>query len=386
MNRAFWLRLHGDERGQLIPLFMLGIMTLVFLVTMIINTGRQMNDKTLVQNGADAVVITHANWVARSLNVISMNNAGITQAFSTAVLAAALASISDESGAETLSRRARQSLEAAYALERMNRIIVDQFPAFSAGVAGGVAARNGTDRPIFYAGFDDPSYYTGYRKRKETRFNSTPLPVEEVALGGMPYLCITGVSGTPSQPNPDANWNFGAYGYPRDTGPFTWGRQQVAGNIENLLLQLQFLSTVDELWEEGCESRALFGERPLSLYRIKQAPAASGRLAGQRDRWGILAFARHRRSGGAALPRVFSNPPGAQYGLAQAEIYNEAGYDLYSQDWRARLVPARLLAAGGHRGRILEAVRGVPRKTGYPKLHDFLARVSSGDLAQYVTH
>lgn len=385
MNGAFWRRLHNDERGQLIPLFMLGIMTLVFLVTMIINTGRQMNDKTLAQNGADAVVITHANWIARSLNVISMNNAAITQAFSTAVLAAALASISGESGAETFSRKARQSLEAAFALERMNRIIVGQFPAFSAGIAGSIAARNGVDAPILYAGFDDPTYYTGYRKKKETRFNSTPLPVEEVTLQGPPYLCITGVSGTPGQPNPDLNWNFGQYGYPPDTGPFTWGRQQVATNIKDLLLQLQFLSTVDDIWEDGCESRSLFGERPLSLYRIKGPPPATGRLGGMRNRWSVIAFTRYRRSGAAVLPSRFTNPPGAKYGLAQAEIYNDAGYDLYSQEWRAKLVPARLLA-GEHRGRILDAVRGVPKKSGYPKLHEFLAQVSPGDLEEYVAH
>jgi hypothetical protein len=74
-------RLHSDEGGQVLWFFVLTIAALVMLVAFVFNTGKQVTRKIEMQNAVDTAAISGATWVARGLNVMSMNNVAMTQTF-----------------------------------------------------------------------------------------------------------------------------------------------------------------------------------------------------------------------------------------------------------------------------------------------------------------
>lgn len=83
-------RFHADRRGSYTLISVFGAIPFVFLVLQILNVGSVNLDRMRAQNAADALAQTHAQWTARSLNTISMNNVAMTQAATVAVGSAAL--------------------------------------------------------------------------------------------------------------------------------------------------------------------------------------------------------------------------------------------------------------------------------------------------------
>jgi hypothetical protein len=80
---------HDDESGQIVPLFMLILIPLFMLAVWILNTGNQLDTKMNVQNSADSAVLTQAAWMARTMNVMAMNNVGISQSASSIAVSTA---------------------------------------------------------------------------------------------------------------------------------------------------------------------------------------------------------------------------------------------------------------------------------------------------------
>ncbi|MBL7133379.1 MAG: Tad domain-containing protein [Phycisphaerae bacterium] len=60
--------------GQVLVLTLLAMTLLVALIFYVYNVGDQVNRRTALQNVADATAISGAGWIARSMNVIAMNN------------------------------------------------------------------------------------------------------------------------------------------------------------------------------------------------------------------------------------------------------------------------------------------------------------------------
>ncbi len=179
------------EDGQIVVLMMLGMVSMVVLVVWLMNTGNLLARKIEVQNAADAHAITQASWTARSLNVMSMNQTGMTQALSVNVVGLALTQTLTEATAilldliydacvtvpypanlitcpaanlaylpayiSLINISARDPLGAggryrrvARALSAMNDHIVDEFPRFSGRVSSALAVENAVDGPVFY--------------------------------------------------------------------------------------------------------------------------------------------------------------------------------------------------------------------------------------------
>jgi len=373
-------RLHQDDSGQIVPLFIFGALTLVFVVLLILNTGRQTQQRIEVQNAADAAVMTQASWVARSLNIISLNNTAITQAFATAALATAWSDFKQLMPGNAYQRMAFRSMRMVHSLEAMNRKLVDNFSSFSAMLALDLAGKNGmSDAPVFYAGYDHPRYSDGMRGAPSTRYYSTPLPVV-ATVDSPPYLCLSGELGTLSAPMPYLNYNFQQYGYPLDQGPFVTGRRHLLNRIPILLFlkRIEFRSNADDLWADRCSQSGLV------LFEVANPPEPFGPLGEARDNWSIIAFTRSNEQR-MVLPAKFPNPAGAYFGFAQAEIYNAANYDLYSQDWHARLVPARLLS-GARRSAVLQAIAPPSSRGGFAPLYSLLSAINPDDMEQYIAH
>ena len=120
----------------------------------------------------------------------------------------------------------------------------------------------------------------------------------------------------------------------------------------------------------------------LSMYRISDRPRilVPFRPPPQRTRDTLSIVAVTRRRGGAAVvPERFRNPPETAYGYAQAEVYtDQTAHDLFTQDWRARLVPARLMET--KRTDIERSVQP------YPDLKRLIGALSSRDLGDVNAH
>lgn len=69
------------QRGQIVALTMFLAIPALLTLAYILNGGAIAYRKTEMQNATDTAVLTQAAWVARSLNVMSMNNTAMTQSF-----------------------------------------------------------------------------------------------------------------------------------------------------------------------------------------------------------------------------------------------------------------------------------------------------------------
>lgn len=66
--------LHEDDGGQISALAVLAAAAFACLLLLVINTGFATSGKIEMQNAADASVLSGATWMARGLNIISVNN------------------------------------------------------------------------------------------------------------------------------------------------------------------------------------------------------------------------------------------------------------------------------------------------------------------------
>ncbi len=64
----------GRRQGQILVITLLAMTLLVGLIFYVYNVGDQVNRRLELQNAADAAAISGAAWMARSMNVIAMNN------------------------------------------------------------------------------------------------------------------------------------------------------------------------------------------------------------------------------------------------------------------------------------------------------------------------
>ena len=63
-----------SRSGQVLVIAIIAMTLLVGLIFYVYNTGDQVNRRLELQNTADSVVISGAGWMARSMNVVAMNN------------------------------------------------------------------------------------------------------------------------------------------------------------------------------------------------------------------------------------------------------------------------------------------------------------------------
>ncbi|HEV3037080.1 MAG TPA: pilus assembly protein TadG-related protein [Candidatus Angelobacter sp.] len=82
MRAMIWQRLqrlHSDESGQVLWIFVVSGLALVVLAALVFNTGKQATRRMEMQNAVDASAVSGAMWFARGMNVISMDNVAMTE-------------------------------------------------------------------------------------------------------------------------------------------------------------------------------------------------------------------------------------------------------------------------------------------------------------------
>lgn len=73
-----WRRRH-NRSGQILVIVLLGMVLLAGLIVYVVNVGTQVNNRLGMQNAADSAAISGATWMARSMNLIAMNNVAQTR-------------------------------------------------------------------------------------------------------------------------------------------------------------------------------------------------------------------------------------------------------------------------------------------------------------------
>ena len=71
---SFLSRVHRDERGAISVLSVFAIFMFTILLVLIVNVGRQIDDKLRMQNAADAAAYSGASVIARGMNSIAFSN------------------------------------------------------------------------------------------------------------------------------------------------------------------------------------------------------------------------------------------------------------------------------------------------------------------------
>lgn len=391
--------------GQMLPLFVFGLLALLVFIVAIIDTGRLTNRRIEAQNAADAAAMTQATEIARALNIVSMNNVAITQTVAVNISLTALMPVLMEATVNTLRkaqeyiaccetvlgclacgpaswdlfwrvalplgrlhrenpyRKLWESHQAAVALSNMNRRIVDGFEARTAKLQDQILETNGVaGRVAFYAEFPG-----GPPKLRR----ATALPVVRARFDLLAPLCASGDYGTPEAPELFAN--FAEHGYPRGQGPYAIARDGIDAAITPPVRALggfphfaptsrTFREIVDLLWPVSCRVPTLTGPYPreVAIYKASRAPLLGRPWLVKRDDWSVLAVIESPDAGAVLMPGTLQNSHRAIWALAQAEVRNGVSYDLYTQDWHAKLVPARL-ATGTAAARVVEAFAAMPR-------------------------
>ena len=276
--------------------------------------------------------------------------------------------------------------DMAVALSQMNDYIVEDSRELAKEMMEEISDVNGIDS------FDDDLLlYAVFAVEENGTKDPYQLPVDPVdfseGLSGIGReLCKTGYFGT-SVMDPTAtlvglDYNFFLHGYPSGlpagsdavgTGPYPLGRDSAAEalkqpreglehwlherhrELEDAVDAARFYHEdeggrlIEIAYPAACATRSVVTVsgnpfRTLSMYRARN-PRGFQEYENleSRSRWSLLAFARWTDAQPIMMPGWFASDPRTVIGSSQAEIYNSVWYDLYTQDWNAKLTPLHAL-------------------------------------------
>lgn len=257
-------RLHGDRDAALAAAFGFILLFFAWGMAATLNTGQVAYDKIRVQNAADAIALAHAEQAARDLNVMSMNNTGLTQMLVVSAVSFTLAeTIADIEARAALAQLqiarsavrcgpnkfclaahaaaaaqvasvqiAAAAIFARYrpdrgfstsqrlidAFNRMNDFLVRSFPRRSGELVRLLLDENGADAVFVYP----PCSSGGGSECRGGLNEGGDLPVSRQGMGALAAyreVCVGAEQGSDGQGRTD----FLAHGYPQGRGPYTAG-------------------------------------------------------------------------------------------------------------------------------------------------------------------
>ena len=98
---------YQNRKGAVLLITIIGLTAFVGLIFFVLNLGTQINRRISAQNSADSAVISGSGWIAKSMNVIAMNNVTTTRLIALvcvmdALPVAAEMTIAEETGAQKI--------------------------------------------------------------------------------------------------------------------------------------------------------------------------------------------------------------------------------------------------------------------------------------------
>ena len=267
-------RLHQDRSASIMPLILAAMLIFMMSIALILNNGQSVTDKTRTQNGADAAAMLQADWAARHLNILSMNNTALTQMFTAMVVSATVAEAVINIGGRAAGTAAQIGNKAAdycpklgfwplvlacgafyvavaapalatswkavhywndyqpmngakvaknaiTALNKFNDLLAESFAARVGSAVRESLAPNDIDSVFYFP----PCVSGSPGCRADRQIEGPSLPAEPGGPAAMLELCEAASSGTSG----GRRGNFSHLGYPGGKGPYTAG-----GSSKNL--------------------------------------------------------------------------------------------------------------------------------------------------------
>jgi len=273
------MSIHRDDRGQISALGVMAAAAFACLLLLVVNTGYATSGKIGLQNAADASAVSGATWIARGLNIVSLNNVTETQLLAIMLIVPALddaleaaegtleaemvgcgfllvgaavcegiiaAQLDIVYGYEIpvtaavdadLGERGGPLWQAMEALHAISGVVDVSFAAIAEAESARVATQDGADVGILVP--------AGYRPT---------LPVREGRL--RPDLCDPTLNGSPAR---NRRGYTPLYDYPLGVGPLDYYAQKIRPAfypIENSFVTLYFNSFRDASYHRMCGGTA----------------------------------------------------------------------------------------------------------------------------------
>jgi len=360
--RAEGTRLDRDEGGQISALAVLGATALACLLLWVVNTGYAATRKVQLQNAADASALSAGMVVARGLNVISMNNVTETQLLAVALVISALQQALPQ-GMQTL--MAEDALcgpvVPCHAFYAQQMFAVEGLQAVASGLSAATPAlwaamsALGSVSQVVATTTPPMTLATAISIADQ---NAGALAMVLPVVGvGPPFpvtkgttrdLCSPAKYGSGSSQPKSRGYEL-LLGYPAGKGPLT----KMAEDLSNLAVIPTFASNVFAGVGGGYFQIALDRQYLSVCGRSSPFPFLLGKpgQSEQQTRLELryLAVLQESRAnkGIAWGSTVFHSPwLDNRLAYAQSKVYNSSSFDMFTQDWRAKLMPADRLDDG----------------------------------------
>jgi hypothetical protein len=306
------------------------------------------------------------------------------------------------------------------AYSQMSDHLVSQFPSLSQSMQSSLGSANGisTDTRLIMIGStaatdQDPNYQsTGLPViRVDAWYGIThpgDLSLDYGAGVARQQLYNGGLNGTQTGVVSQVPaWNYRSHGYPSGKGPYPLVRDNMFDRFVTIVDIAKFAgwavslnpskSDSDDCWRSaaamiiapwGCKN-GVPADIPVGtgMYALRSALAPSP-SPGIVD---FVALTRAQRDGGPVAVPHFKAVPGEMYGIARARLYNVVAADLYTQDWRATLIPVQpngptllQLGSGDLQSGTASAIATLNAQ--FPRLQNSLTGLSDDDLHALQTH
>lgn len=392
---------HRDERGQIIYLTIVSIVVFVSLAALIINSGNAVTRKLETQNAVDAAAVSGATWIARGMNIISMNNVAMTEIMALIVVLRALRETWDDgynravrilavggpacaaaglipiigTGISAACKTYLQLVEVAKEYFEFHRRafgdLIDQatrpdsgllwqvlkgleflsdgiqrsFPVLAPVEAERIGQANKAQRVLMYPLRLVPPGLT--------------MPVEK---GNFSDICHPTKYGSPSSYPPPLQRGYvplllEMFGrrYSYDEGPLIVTRNMANGPMLRLALGTvalggQLERRTDQNFSNFCRDSGSgnysSSRADPKIFLLKGAQRSTNRstnyLASVKRELNYLGIA-WRPTESIFMQARFRNPQDYVCAYGQARVFNSTSFDLFTQDWRVKLVKADLL-------------------------------------------
>lgn len=364
-----------EEKGHVVILFTFCVIPLIFLIALIFNTARLTIRKMESQNAADAAALGGGVWMARGMNLMALNNNGMSETISVMItvrstlqtaetmaellpaMAAAVGWLNPGLAAQYLREAAAYRILAAKlkpvdnalsagstgfgwrvmtALDRLNQSIKAGFPALAYAQAVELARANGADKapyarilagmpatglPLFPVARGPQRITVKEAENCILRKLRQPIPLLLVSTGPLSWRIALGVFKEMEDCNKDSlTGGSGVCAAPPGvTAALRW-----PGNPPKPMILTDAPSRAASATTDADESAADFARVRKHLQYLT---AAFGQLSAESP------IGAH----------YFENPARQWLTYGQADVYNPSWWSMFRQDWRTQLVHASLL-------------------------------------------
>jgi len=363
-----------DEQGQIVILFTLCLIPLVFLLALVFNTSKLAVRKMEKQNAADSAAVAGSVWMARGANLTALNNNGMSEAISVMITLRSTLQTA-ETMAELLpamaaavwyipplaaeyEREAEVYRALALALKPVDRALSAQSTGFGWRMMSALDRLNQSIK----AGFPPMAYAKAIEMARANGANKAPF---NVVLAGLP---TSGMPMYPTARGPQrilvdeascvlSKLKRPIYPLLLVAGPASVFvsipvfEGMIACNKASLTGGDGFCGYVPGItpplqWPENPPRPMILSDAP-----VRAAAATTDKTEAEADLAHVRKYLQYLSVAFGQLDKqstiganYFQNPASQWLTYGQADVYNPSLWSLFKRDWRAQLVRSNVFS------------------------------------------